>query len=128
MTIEVCDICKNPLTSDDYKNNFGIKMKLTKKYRECSFMDEYTIKKKFKLCNHCKEAIAIAIKEYSEFMRRNGQVELIPKFYTVEDTASKVLKHCGFPNTMKKECIWLEGTKCTYDKECENQVIYNIPG
>ena len=31
MLVEVCDICKNPLTSDDYKNNFGIKMKLTKK-------------------------------------------------------------------------------------------------
>lgn len=127
MTIEVCDICKNPLTSDDYKNNFGIKMKLTKKYRECHYMDEFTVKKKFKLCNHCKEAIAIAIKEYSEFMRRDGQVELIPKFYTVEDTGPKVLRRCSYSVIMSGECKYLNGTDCGNPDDCKYQVTFDVP-
>ena len=128
MLIEVCDICKNPLTSDDYKNNFGIKMKLTKKYRECHYMDEYTVKKKFKLCNHCKEAIAIAIKEYSEFMRRNEQSNLIPKFYTVEDTGPKVFKRCSFSATMSGKCKYLNGIDCENPNNCKYQHTFDIPG
>lgn len=128
MLVEVCDICKNPLTKDDYKNNFSIKMKLTKKYKEYSYSGPYTVKKKFKLCNHCKEAIAIAIKEYSEFMRRNGQVELIPKFYTVEDVGPKVLKRCSYSYVMSGECKYLNGMNCENPDNCRYQLEFNIPG
>ena len=127
MLVEVCDICKNPLTSDDYKNNFGIKMKLTKKYKEYSFADSYTVKKKFKLCNHCKEAIAIAIKEYSEFMRRNEQSNLIPKFYTVED-GPKVFKRCTYSAIMSGECKYLNDTDCGNPDDCKYQITFDVPG
>lgn len=125
MLVEVCDICKQPLsyTDEEYKNNFKVKVKLTQKISEW----DGTYRKKFKLCNHCKTAIAIAIKEYSEFMRTNEQSNIIPKFYTVENQEQREIKYCRFPNTMKIKCIWHDNTECTYDKECENQVIYNIP-
>ena len=128
MLVEVCDICKNPLTNDDYKNNFGIKMKLTEKYKEYSFADSYTVKKKFKLCNHCKEAITIAIKEYSEFMRANEQSNLIPKFYTVEDAGPKVLKHCSYSAIMSGECKYLNGMDCENPDNCKYQVTFDVPG
>ena len=128
MLVEVCDICKNPLTNNYYKNNFGIKMKLTKKYKEYSFADAYTVKKKFKLCNHCKEAIAIAIKEYSEFMRINEQSNLIPKFYTVEDAGPKVIKHCSYSAILSGECKYLDGTYCKNPDDCKHQLTFDVPG
>ena len=128
MTIEVCDICKNPLTKDDYENNFGIKIKLTKKYKEYFFVDAYTVKKKFKLCNHCKTAIAIAVKEYSEFMRANEQTNLIPKFYTVEDVGPKVLKQCSYSAIMSGECKYLNGMDCGNPDNCKYQVTFDVPG
>lgn len=128
MLVEVCDICKNPLTRDDYKNNFGIKMKLSQKYRECYYMDEYTVKKKFKLCNHCKTAITIAIKEYSEFMRANEQTNLIPKFYTEEDVGPKVIKNCSYSATMCGKCKYLNGMACENPNNCKYQHKFDVPG
>ena len=82
MILEVCDICHHQLTSDEYKNNFKLKVKLVKKIPT---WDGF-YKKKFKLCDHCKEAIAIAVKEYSDFMRSNENSNLVPKFYIEEQS------------------------------------------
>ena len=123
MLVEVCDICKNPLTGDDYENNFKLKVKLMQKIPRW----DSTYKKKFKLCNHCKEAIAIAIKEYSEFMRRNEQSNLIPKFYTVED-GPKVLKRCTYSAIMSGECKYLNDTDCGNPDDCKYQITFDVPG
>lgn len=86
MTIEVCDICNHQLTGEDYENDFKLKVKLVQKIQSW----DSCYKKKFRLCNHCKMAIALTIKEYSDFMRSNENSNLVPKIYIEEQPIQEI--------------------------------------